>query len=398
MRRHSHILLLFTALLLCLPSLRATNGDKLIGVGPYARSMGGVGIAAPCCAVTAVFANPATLTTIAGTQFHFGASFFIPRTKARVQEPPPPAGTGDWKASSRVPPSPAPALALRTALGKDWSFGLAAVGIGGMGVDYRNRDPQAEKTNLMAMKFSPAVAYRLGALSLGLGLDIDFNSADLGQGEAHNYAFGAHLGGLYKFGDFALGLSYRTPQPVDHERVRDFDGDGLRDDFTLENPQEAGFGLSWRACGKLLLEADLRWIDWHGARGYEELDWKSQWVFGLGMEYRVAPRLRLRCGYNYARNPVRDHDGWDPSGTVSMEGPRMNRLSYEHLRVIGFPAVVEHHLTAGLGWDATEEITFNLALVHGFRNTLEENSSGGTYRLKSAVSVTSLDFGLTWRF
>ena len=36
----------------------ATNGDNLIGIGPISRAMGGVGIAAPQDAISAVFSNP----------------------------------------------------------------------------------------------------------------------------------------------------------------------------------------------------------------------------------------------------------------------------------------------------------------------------------------------------
>ena len=43
------------------PGAFATNGDNLIGIGPIARSMGGVGIAAPQDAISAVFANPASM-------------------------------------------------------------------------------------------------------------------------------------------------------------------------------------------------------------------------------------------------------------------------------------------------------------------------------------------------
>ena len=39
----------------------ATNGDNLIGIGPIARGMGGVGIAAPQDSISAVFANPAAM-------------------------------------------------------------------------------------------------------------------------------------------------------------------------------------------------------------------------------------------------------------------------------------------------------------------------------------------------
>ena len=43
------------------PAAFATNGTQLIGIGPVSRSMGGVGIAAPQDAISAVFANPAAM-------------------------------------------------------------------------------------------------------------------------------------------------------------------------------------------------------------------------------------------------------------------------------------------------------------------------------------------------
>ena len=48
------IAVLFLTVLLSTPAL-ATNGDNLIGVGPVSRAMGGVGIAAPQDAISAVF-------------------------------------------------------------------------------------------------------------------------------------------------------------------------------------------------------------------------------------------------------------------------------------------------------------------------------------------------------
>ena len=39
----------------------ATNGDNLMSIGPISRAMGGVGIAAPQDAISAVFANPAAM-------------------------------------------------------------------------------------------------------------------------------------------------------------------------------------------------------------------------------------------------------------------------------------------------------------------------------------------------
>ena len=54
------IVVLFLTVLMSTPAF-ATNGDNLIGVGPISRAMGGVGIAAPQDAISAVFANPAAM-------------------------------------------------------------------------------------------------------------------------------------------------------------------------------------------------------------------------------------------------------------------------------------------------------------------------------------------------
>ena len=66
----------------------ATNGDNLIGIGPIARSMGGVGIAAPQDAISAVFANPASMCTgpyCPASSFDFAGTLFMPHVKAEVQ-------------------------------------------------------------------------------------------------------------------------------------------------------------------------------------------------------------------------------------------------------------------------------------------------------------------------
>ena len=58
----------------------ATNGDNMIGIGPIARAMGGVGVAAPQDAITAVFANPATLGAgvfTKGSSFDFAGDLFM---------------------------------------------------------------------------------------------------------------------------------------------------------------------------------------------------------------------------------------------------------------------------------------------------------------------------------
>lgn len=393
------LLTLVALLVLLCPSADATDGDELIGVGPYSRSMGGVGIASSSDVISSVFNNPATLTTLEGFRFDFAGSMLYPHVRSKVASPPPPGGVGLWKASSQDKAFPIPAFGFRLPCSEgEACFALGAYGINGMGVDYRDKDPMDTNTNIAVMQFAPAVAYKHGDFSFGVSLNVDYQSADFGAGESHNYGWGARFGTLYELGSFSFGAVYTTAQPVEHERLYDFDGDGTFDDLDLEIPQKAGVGIAYSPSSRFRIETDAKWIDWHGAKGYGDFDWKSQWVLAAGAEYDLTSRFSLRAGYNYGRNVVADHDNWNPAGTTMVQGKQMSTFGYEYFRVIGFPAIVEHHVTLGLGIDVTQDFSMNLGVVHGLRNKIEETTAGGAIRLKSALSETFLEFGFSWKF
>jgi len=392
--------LILGLLLVCSAApLMATNGDELIGVGPNSRAMGGVGIAATEDVITAVFCNPATLTTLEGDSYLFAGSVLKPTVRARVESPAPPYGVGSWSGKSRDKAYPIPTMGFRIPCRQgNLCFALGAYGITGMGVDYRNQDPMNVNTNISVMQFAPAVAWKRGKFSLGAALNIDYQSADLGAGESHNYGFGARLGALYQLEAVALGLTYTTPQPMTHERLYDFDMDGWFDDLELGLPQKVGAGVAWTGSEAFLVEADVRWIDWANARGYEDFDWESQWTFAVGGRFHATERLSLRAGYNYGKNVVAEHNGWNPGGMTSFQGYQMSTFAYEYFRIIGFPAIVEHHITMGLGWQLTDNFIFNLGYVRGLENTITETSAGGMVELESTLSEDFLEFGFGWSF
>ena len=82
----------------------ATNGNTLINVGPVSRAMGGVGIAAPQDAISAVFANPAAMCFgpyCPSTQVDFAKSQAVMRLAAKVEHDDP---AGAWKLLKNVAP------------------------------------------------------------------------------------------------------------------------------------------------------------------------------------------------------------------------------------------------------------------------------------------------------
>ncbi|MBM3582096.1 MAG: hypothetical protein FJX37_09045, partial [Alphaproteobacteria bacterium] len=81
------------------------------------------------------------------------------------------------------------------------------------------------------------------------------------------------------------------------------------------------------------LAGDVKHIAWQSVKsigGKEPADggfgWHNQFVFAVGAAYEVTDKLTGRIGYNYGKSPIDE----------------------EHLFAnFLFPAISEHHLTAG---------------------------------------------------
>jgi long-chain fatty acid transport protein len=74
---------------------------------------------------------------------------------------------------------------------------------------------------------------------------------------------------------------------------------------------------------------------------------------------------------------------------------------YETFRLIGFPAIVEHHATVGVGYAFSDKCELNLGYTHAFENSVTEHGQfmgGPAATIKSSLSEDSIDFGITWRF
>jgi long-chain fatty acid transport protein len=204
-------------MIVMLPDLAvaATNGTQLIGIRPISRSMGGVGIAYPMDAISAVFSNPAAMCFgpyCPNSQVDFAVSFLAPNSSASVTGP---GVGGTIKADPNNNVFMIPAIGLSiplTQLTKTmplWRFGLAAYGTSGLGADYRGTDLDQPNffgpgiplitgayTNLQTVKTAPAIAFRpFDCLSFGLAFHLDYESLDQRYGSSYDYGFGAQIGG-----------------------------------------------------------------------------------------------------------------------------------------------------------------------------------------------------------
>ena len=426
MRKLFTVLVVVAVIATLSPAAFATNGTQLIGIGPISRSMGGVGIAAPQDAISAVFANPAGMCFgpyCPTSQFDFAGTLFMPDPKAEVQ-----ASGQTFKANSRDNNYAIPAIGFSVPIGEAesrWRFGLSAYGVSGLGVDYRDTaidqpnfffggtQPLAAGiyTNTQLMKFAPTIAYQaLPNLSVGLSAQVNYSALDLGDGTVAAYSYGVKLGTIYKPIDpLSIGLVYTSPQEATYNHVFDFSGNGRRQNLTLEQPQELGLGVAYEFFGpRLLLEANGKWINWSDAEGFEDFDWDDQYVFAVGAQWEAIDHLFFRVGYNYAESPVDENDNFNgslvgpgPPDFVDVQGKSLPRYYYESFRVVGLPAVMEHHITAGIGYELGDSLKIDLSYMHAFENDITESGTapdGSNAKLKSEMYQNSLSFAFSWRF
>jgi long-chain fatty acid transport protein len=99
---------------------------------------------------------------------------------------------------------------------------------------------------------------------------------------------------------------------------------------------------------------------------------------------------------------------WDDTvpGFANVQGKSVPKTNYEILRIAGFPAIVEHHVTAGIGYQLTKTVSIDFAYMHAFEKTVKETGtvynpavgfpSAGT--IEASLYEDSLEFGITWRF
>ncbi|HEX7487971.1 MAG TPA: outer membrane protein transport protein, partial [Anaeromyxobacteraceae bacterium] len=167
------------------------------------------------------------------------------------------------------------------------------------------------------------------------------------------------------------------------------------DSIKFDQPSSATVGVAVTPLEALTLAADVQFIRWSESNGQNQpaytsdirktgampfdLSWDDQWVFKVGAQYRVIPQVALRAGYNYGKMPL------NPG------------RAFEN---IAFPAVAEHHITAGLGFDVTPKFAINLAGMY----VPESKISGSNPQqqliasYQTSMSQYAVDAAVAYRF
>ena len=388
----------------------ATNGDNMIGVSPASRAMGGLGTGICLEPTDSIFRNPGWLARQKGFNISFGGILFMPHVKGRSKgyfdtDDTSPGGIVPFDSGYQTSDADTftiPEIAITNQINDHVVIGIGAYGVSGMGVDYRDKNGLAKMhTSLQFMRIVPAIGYKVNSkLAIGAALHLAWGSLDLGAvmaydndgdrvpgtmwnaggGQSQSYGIGASIGINYKpLSNVCLGAYYQTSVKMKYKNV--FKTNPMSqnfEDLKLEQPQEASVGIGWKPIPKLKVGFDVRWINWSDADGYKQFKWKDQWVFAVGGEYKVTPKLALRLGYNYGKSPIREKSGLDTltrNNTIPDFSGRFTDYEVEWFNLIGFPAIAEHHITCGFEYHFTEHFALNASYVHAFEKKVESSAS-----------------------
>ena len=384
-------LALVAALALGTTSAFATNGSTLMGLGAKSRAMGGTAIGVAHGAENGL-ANGALITSVENTEISFGGTIFMPDVTFDN-------GTGAGAKTSDADMNVIPEVSIATKVTDNFYFGIGMWGTAGMGVDYRDEAANFKMvTNLQLMQFGVPLAYTIADFSLAItpvlqygALDINYDAGagSTGSGVAQDLAFGFNLGAAYEISGVTIGAIYKSQIDMNYDEQLSAAMAGFGVTYAneeLSTPAEIGIGASY-SMDEHTIAIDYKQIKWEDAEGYKDFAWEDQDVILIGYEY-ATDGWEARVGYNYASSPITDQ---------GVPGTLLNTFN-----LLGFPAIVESHVTVGGSYYLNKQTTVDLALAYAPEVTetftVSNNPNPGTRNIETTHSQTSVTFGLNYTF
>ncbi len=354
---------------------RATDGYYLTGYGTQAEGIAGAAAAYPQDSL-AIASNPAAALFLGG-RFDAGAEWFRPDRSATITGNSLGGGhtlDGDYDGNSRSDYL-IPSLGWVRQLSPDLAIGIAAYG-NGLGSSYKsnpyqNLSPAYLGTAGFSFEqffLSPTVAYqiepehsigvsvnlayqRFSANGLGLfanpGSSIAPNSVT-NQGVDEAFGIGARIGYLGHITPrLSIGAAYTT-----ETFFQDFNGYRglLADAGAFDAPQNFTVGAAYKLTTRLDVTAEYQFINYRGISAVGDpglasilagqklgssdgpgFNWQDANVFRIGAAYQLTPDLKVRGGYAYSTEVIRNDETF------------LNILA---------PATVQSQFTAGFTWES----------------------------------------------
>ena len=377
---------IFLILLFSSTFLFAQKADQMIGVSALQFARGGAIIASPVDAQSMIY-NPAAIGMLDFDKIAFDMSLGVVNPPRKITSA---IGTPMEKTTE----SGANAyLGMGNGIVYRVSdkiiLGMAAGGVSGLGTDFPattlpdNPDtPFPENVSIVSkkglLKITPTIAFKVSdALVIAASIQIGNQSLALKSPafmlpQSERWGFGGSVGLIYKaMPNLQIGLSYTSEMKIAEYEfngtslIPTTGGEGV---YTMEmnSPQQAAFGISYAPIPKLLIEADVKWINQSAVM--DEIDlvspsgyvipltfgWDDQMVYALSGEFKVNKGIKVIGGWSYGATPI------DPEDVNSN---------------LGSIAVVEHHISFGIVKVWNENLFSTFSYTRGLHNEVESNTT-----------------------
>jgi len=403
-----------------MPARAKAQGIILPGSGGMHMSMAGASTAVGEDAAGALYWNPAVISGLQGSEVVVGGQVLFPEFHLGSSAL---AGSlsGTTPSHSGVSMLPGIGTVYKPEDSKlTYGMGIFALAGGGVNFPGDNGNPLLSATGplkkfilgpeesfMLSFAVSPTVSYQVtDRLAVGAGPMIDMaivsfdpaffaQPAPNGLGQlvfpagTHSHPFwggGFRAGLTYKILEgLTFGFSYMSPQWFEQWRFDSKDPNGNPTEVQTHAtfPMIFSWGLAYSGIDRLLLAADLRYIDYKDALLFGTpvqnggAGWNSIFALALGSRYKLSDRLSVQLGYLFNQNPV------------------PNNLALFNTEL---PALTMHTITLGAYFQVNDAIGMSLAYEHGFKNSISGsvfNFPGASVSLDSEFD--SFIFGMHFR-
>ncbi len=365
---------------------------------PASGGMAGASLSQPQDLQSAMNGNPSTLRQFKGTQFSFSGAWADANYNLTQAAPLPLLGVAPFSASSGTPGSLLGNIGVTQdldAFGIPATMGLGFISNAGTGSEFKQvLASNGTSTQYLALDMDASLGFNVTE-RLAFGVTgtvgtsfLDSPFVDVG-GMTGAYAFRGTVGANYCLNsDTSLGAYWQSKKRFEFEDAAIIGGVPLN--VALDHPANIGIGLanSSLMCGRLLLAADVIYKMYSDAAALTAI-YEDQMCFQIGSQYILNERMRLRTGYAYNENPMKDAQLESIGGVTLPDGvPAVRYVQGQ------FAAIGQQRVTMGLGIrDFKPGIDLDLFCGFAFGET--DQFAATTVNIDDNYWV---GFGQTWRF
>jgi long-chain fatty acid transport protein len=287
---------------------------------------------------SAIYYNPAGITQLEGNNLQIGSLVYF-GINAEYQPPNNPNTTVKSSDAFVYVPSIYYTLSPKN---QSFAIGLGIYAPFGLSTEW----PQdsgfrtlAIQGKLTYMTLNPVIAWRiLPNLSLAGGATINYSELDLQSGIAlpvpnsdsfhfngSGWSYGFNAGLRWQISDkWAIGGQYRSAVTADYEGdtstyfpLPAIPSGTTQSTTSLDFPQIASGGISFRPNKHWNIEANADWTDWHSMQQIVlqdtplgnvtiPMNWRSSWFYEGGVSYTFDSGIRIGAGYFYSQSSTTD--------------------------------------------------------------------------------------------